>query len=336
MKSMFDYVSLDEMKADSGNARFFDDVSEGLHNRTVYDFIKENIHDLHPFLLTGLLESLDGHDLDLIDKCTDWFEIKVLKGRMLDGRKERAKVKNITHRLNYPIEEVLDDYVNHRAGKMREARRQLKKRFDGLDHAMQEKVMMAVMEHGIESDREFIYGKLYGEDFWVDDYIPLVQKWWEQFQEGKMAKVVVKYCPREYILEHLEELNYKCNYATLCLRTGIAPDPERLPGWTYLYVLKNSGGQLRFREGEDVVYKWVRKYLYEEASDKPVCSIYDIPYVRRMLAYLGEMGRVDDIMAIDAFEKRMRRVPRTQWGTAVIKALEDEFSSQPFVYDVVK
>ena len=151
---MFDYVSLDEMKADSGNARFFDDVAEGLHDHTVYDFIKENIHDLHPFSLTGLLESLDGHDLDLIEKCTDWFEIKVLKGRMLDGRKERAKV-------------------------------------------------------------------------------------------------VVKYCPREYILAHLEELDRKCNYATLCLRTGIEPDPERLPAWTYLYVLKTSGGQLRFREGEE-------------------------------------------------------------------------------------
>lgn len=123
---------------------------------------------------------------------------------------------------------------------------------------------------------------------------------------------------------------------TLCLRTGIEPDPDRLPAWTYLYVLKTSGGQLRFREGEEVVFKWVRKYLYEEASDKPVCSIYDIPYVRRMLAYLGEMGRTDDIMAIDAFEKRMKSIPRTEWGTAVIKALEDEFSFQPFVYDVVE
>ena len=151
-----------------------------------------------------------------------------------------------------------------------------------------------------------------------------------------MGKVVVKYCPREYILEHLEELDHKCNYATLCLRTGITPDPNRLPSWTYLYVLKTSGGQLRFREGEEVVYKWVRKYLYEEASDKPVCSIYDIPYVRRMLAYLGEMGRTDDIMAIDAFEKRMKSIPRTQWGTAVIRALEEEFSFPPFVYDEVK
>lgn len=322
--------------SDSGNARFFDEVAEGLHDRTVYDFIKENVHDLHPTMLTALLESLDGHDLDLIDKCTDWFEIKVLKGRMQDGRKERAKVKNSTHRLNYPIEEVLDDYVNHRSGKLREARRQLKKRFDGLDHAMQEKIMMAVMEHGTETDRDFIYGKLYGEDFWVDEYIPLVQKWWEAYQDGNLGKVVVKYCPREYILAHLEELDHRCNYATLCLRTGIEPDPQRLPAWTYLYVLKTSGGQLRFREGEEAVYKWVRKFLYEEASDKPVCSIYDIPYVRRMLAYLGEMGRVEDILAIDAFDKRMRRIPRVEWGTAVIKEIEAMFSFAPFVYRIVE
>ena len=333
---MFDYVSLDEMKADSGNARFFDDVAKGLHDHTVYDFIKENVNDLHPTMLTALLESLDGHDLDLIEKCTDWFEIKVLKGRMLGGRKERAKVKNCTHRLNYPIEEVLDDYVNHRTGKIREARRQLKKRFDGLDHAMQEKVMMAVMEHGIESDREFIYGKLYGEDFWVDEYIPLVQKWWEQFQDGRMAKVVVKYCPREYIIRHVDELEKRCNHATFCLRTGFSPDPERLPAWTYLYVKKTVGGQMQFLEGEKTVLTWVRKYLYEDAGDKPVCSLYEIPYVRRMLAYLGEMGMVEDIIALDEFDKRMRAVPRTEWGAAVIKEIESMFCLPPFVYDVVK
>jgi len=336
MKSMFDYVSLDELKVDSGNARFFDDVAEELHDRTVYDFIKENVSDLHPDMLKALLESLDRHDLDLIDKCTDWFEIKVLKGRMLDGRKERAKVKNGSRRLNYPIEEVLDDYMNRHTGKVVEAKRQLKKRFDGLDHSMQEKVMMAFMAQGGQREREFIYDKLYGDEFWVDDYIPLVQKWWEEFQDGKLGKVVVKYCSREYILTHLEELDHRCNYATLCLRTGIEPDPERLPSWTYLYVLKTSGGQVRFREGEEMVFKWVRKYLYEEASDKPVCSIYDIPYVRRMLAYLGEMGRVEDIMAIDAFDKRMRNTPRATWGTAVIKALEEEFSFAPFVYRVVE
>ena len=176
---------------DSGDAQFFDDVADRLHDRTVYDIIKWAATDMHPTLITALLETLDEHDIELIDQCTDWFEIKVLKGRMLDGRKERAKPKNVTHRLNYPIEEVLDDYVNRRKGKHVEAKRQLKKRFDGLDHDMQEKVMMALMEHGGEAERNFIYEKLYGDEFWTDEYIPLIQKWWETCRERKLARVIV-------------------------------------------------------------------------------------------------------------------------------------------------
>ena len=336
MKSIFDYIDPDMPIVDCADAQFFDDVASCLHDRTVYDFLKENVRDLHPSTITALLESLDGHDVSMIDRCTDWTELKVLKCRMLDARKERAARKS-SHRLNYPIEEVLDDFLNRRTGKLVEAKRQLRKRFDGLDHPMQEKVMMALMEHGHERERNFIIDKLYGEDFWADEYIPLVRKWWEQYHDGRMARVVVKYCPREYILAHLEELDHHCNYATLCLRTGMSPDPERLPSWTYLFVLKTIGGQLRFREGEEVVFKWVRQYLYEENADsKPVHSIYDIPYVRRMLAYLGEMGRVEDIIAIDSFEKRMRAVPRPDWGTSVIRAIEDEFPFPPFVYKVVR
>ena len=287
----------------------------------------------HPVIIEALMQTWSNERLEEF-KDTDPWGLGIIAARVLKYR-NRAK-KPTGHRLNYPIDEVLDDYLCRRRGKFAEAKRQLKKRFDGLEHSMQEKVMMAFIEQGNKADREFIYGKLYGEDFWVDDYIPLVQKWWEEFHDGKMSKVVVKYCPREYILAHLDELEDWCNYATLCLRTGIKPDPKRLPSWTYLYVLKTNGGQMRFREGEEVVFQWVRKYLYEEASDKPVCSIYDIPYVRRMLAYLGEMGRVCDIMAIDAFDRRMQNVHRTEWGKAVIEALEAEFGFPPFVYDEVK
>ena len=286
--------------------------------------------------ITALLETLDDHDIELIDQCTDWFEIKVLKGRLLYGRKERAKPRNASHRLNYPIEEVLDDYVNHRTGKVLEAKRQLKKRFDGLDHDKQEAVMWAFMGHGGLAERNFIYDKLYGDEFWMDDYIPLIQEWWKVFQDSKLANVIVKYCPREYILEHLEELEGLCNYATLCIRTGLQPKEEKLNPRTYLYVLKTTGGQLGFHQGRRMVLKHVREYLYEEGEGSPVCSIYDIPYVKRMMAYLGEMGLVDDIMALDNFDKRMRPIPRKDWGAAVIKAIEEEYDYPLFVYKDVK
>lgn len=320
----------DETVFSRGDVQFFDEVAGELHDRTVYDILKAQVADIHPTAITALLESLDAHDIALMGRCTDWFEVRVQSKRVQDGRASRAKPKHGTRRLNYPIDEVLDDYVNHRKGKVVEARRQLRKRFDGLDHDRQEAVMLAFMEHGSQTERNFIYAKLYGEEFWTDDYIPLVQRWYEAFpDDGKLAKVIVKYCPREYILSHLEELERRCNYATLCLRTGLTPDPGRLPPWTYLYVLKTSGGQLRFREGEEVVFRWVRRYLYEESADEPVQSLYSIPYVRRMLFYLGEMGRLEDILAIDAFDQRMCSIPSEEWSTSVIKAIEEEFDFPP-------
>lgn len=55
-----------------------------------------------------------------------------------------------------------------------------------------------------------------------------------------------------------------------------------------------------------------------------------------MMAYLGEMGLVDEIMALDAFDKQMRSVPRKDWGTAAIKAIEEEYDFPPYVYKNVK
>lgn len=287
------------------------------------------------FAQEALMQRLDDAELEFIAEGDD-FDLGYIATKILKYRKKRAKPKNITHRLNYPIEEVLEDYVSRHTGKVVEAKRQLKKRFDGLDHDMQEKVMMALMAHGNFAERNFIYEKLYGEEFWTDDYIPLIQRWWEEFHDGKMAKVIVKYCSREYILNHLEELEGLCSYATLCLRTGLPPKEDRLNPRTYLYVLKTIGGQMGFHEGRRIVFKHIREYLYEEGEGNPVCSIYEIPYVKRMMAYLGEMGLVDEIMALDAFDKQMHPVHRKDWGTAVIKAIEEEYNFPPFVYKDVK
>ena len=129
-----------------------------------------------------------------------------------------------------------------------------------------------------------------------------------------------------HLLEHLEELEDHCNYSTLCLRTGIQPKEEKLKPWTYLYVLKTVGGQLSFHQGRRMVLKQVWAYLREEGGDASVSSIYDVPYVKRMLAYLGEMGMVEDIMELDAFDKKMRSVPEKDWSAAVLAAIEEEFT----------
>ena len=97
---MLKYLTANAPLNDSGSAQFFDEWAQLLHDRTVYDIIKNNVRDMHPILINALLETLDDHDLELIEDCTDWFEIKVLKGRLLDGRIERAKAKNSPDRRN--------------------------------------------------------------------------------------------------------------------------------------------------------------------------------------------------------------------------------------------
>ena len=112
---------------------------------------------------------------------------------------------------------------------------------------------------------------------------------------------------------------------------GMTPEPGRLSPQTYLWVLKNIDAQLLFREGERAVLGAVRDYLYERQEKEPVDCIYGVPYVIRMMGYLGEMGLEDEIIAIDALDRRMAKVPKKEWAGAVIKAIEDEFDFPEYV-----
>ena len=197
--------------------------------------------------------------------------------------------------------------------------------------------MMAFMSQGTLSDRELIYGQMYEDGgFWVDGYIPLVQRWWEMYHDRKMARVVVKRCPREYILTHAHELIGRCNYASLCLKTGMRPEEGVLPYRTYLYVMKCVGGTLRPREGEKTVLMHVRECLYEDEQQFIHDSIFDLPYVKRMVRYLGEMGLTDDILALDAFDRRMQDLPGIEWGTDIIRAIEEEFTLPEYIFKQIK
>ena len=292
---------------------------------------KYNDHNLSFFAREALMQKLSNKELKELTEGDD-ADLGILASRILRIRASRDRyAKSSSHRLNYPIEEVLDDYVERRKGKLVEARRQLKKRFDGQEHSMQERIMLAFMEHGTLTEREFIYEKLYGDEFWVDAYIPLVEAWWEEFHDHELARVVIKRCPKPFLLKHLDELLEHGNYATLCIRTGMTPEPGRLSPQTYLWVLKNIDAQLLFREGERTVLGAVRDYLYERQEKEPVDCIYGVPYVIRMMGYLGEMGLDDEIIAIDALDRRMAKVPKDEWAGALIKAIEDEFDFPKYV-----
>ena len=48
------------------------------------------------------------------------------------------------------------------------------------------------------------------------------------------------------------------------------------------------------------------------------------------------MGMVEDIMAVDAFNRRLRGLPPTKWMNTAIKEIEDAFPTKEYVFKKIK
>ena len=76
-------------------------------------------------------------------------------------------MKNIT-KHNRPINTVLKEYVERHKGKIVEARKELQRRFNGLDWNIQKKILIAHLKSS-KSDREWAYTLLL--NYW-DERLP--------------------------------------------------------------------------------------------------------------------------------------------------------------------
>lgn len=89
---------------------------------------------------------------------------------------------------------------------------------------------------------------------------------------------------------------------------------------------RNHGSNIPipFEGGWKAVIDVVREYLQNEDAEIEYTTIYSIPGVYGMLIYLGQTGQADDIMELDAFDKRFLNVPREEWAGTVLRATEAE------------
>lgn len=89
---------------------------------------------------------------------------------------------------------------------------------------------------------------------------------------------------------------------------------------------RNHGSNIpiAFEGGWKAVLDAVREYLLKEDAQIEYATIYSIPGVYGMLIYLGQEGKAEDIIALDAFDRRYLNVPMEEWAGTVIRAIEDE------------
>ena len=88
---------------------------------------------------------------------------------------------------------------------------------------------------------------------------------------------------------------------------------------------RNHGSNIPipFEGGWKAVLDVVREYLRKEDTEIEYATIYSVPGVYGMLIYLGQEGKTEDILALDAFDRRYLHVPREEWAGTVIQATLD-------------
>ena len=210
-------------------------------------------------------------------------------------------MKNII-KHNRPINTVLKEYIERQKGKVVEARKELQRRFNGLDWNIQKKILVAHLKSS-KSDREWAYPLLL--HYWDDSFKPCVQEIWETFHEERCSWIIIRYFPKDYIFNNLHLLNYERNYMFICLRFGLDEgfviEKEKLKPEDVLYVHYRLGIGIQPNEAKAWLYEIainaVLNYYRNDLDLRPseqgrITELYPqrIKQLGRALYYVNEMG----------------------------------------------
>lgn len=116
---------------------------------------------------------------------------------------------------NTPIATLIKNYTNKGSGKVCSSRKEIIKRFFGVDWRHQKQILFAFLQSGM-SDRKWAYKKLFA--FWDDCFIPVLKDLWEQYHERELSWLVIRFFPTDYLKREIESLSEGRNYYFLYQR----------------------------------------------------------------------------------------------------------------------
>lgn len=217
------------------------------------DIIKHLVNTLKSEQLVELRAATDNEDV--------WF---------YTNSKINAKTSNEVKTVNVPLQQLLDDFNNSRSGKVHEARRELKKRFEAQSFADQERIIAAFMNKASKTDvvwctKYFVenYAEtvvyqgqqfdVVGYMFWKDEYLDVIKRHWEHDMDNyKLLKAIVLFDSAEYLKERIRLIEAETpgiidrpSYSSLLLKVcedKSYPLPkERLTPSQYAYITAKTG-----------------------------------------------------------------------------------------------
>ena len=200
---------------------------------------------------------------------------------------------------------LLKRFTNKKSGKVEEARKEIKARFDYLDWSVQKRILYAFLSSG-KTDRAWAYAKLLR--YWDDCFIPVIESLWNQNHEIKCSWPIIRHFPEEYVSKNLDLLSNGDNYYFICRRLAHHPgfhiDRSRLTITEYLSVLNSAGRRSDMKDALDTLFELFGYYcsvgvnMIDIACPIPIIRLIglnpmDIRGIRRAMRNLDEMGCKD-------------------------------------------
>ena len=116
---------------------------------------------------------------------------------------------------NTPAATLIKNYQNKKSGKVTVSRREIQRRFNGMEWRHQKKILLAFI-NASASDREWASRKMFA--FWDNSFIPVVKSLWEQYHEISLSWLILRYFRKEYLKDNMSSLSEGRNYYYLCQR----------------------------------------------------------------------------------------------------------------------
>ena len=188
---------------------------------------------------------------------------------------------------NKPIATVIKNYIDKQSGKVTESRKEIQRRFFGLDWKDQKRIMFAFLDAG-KSDRDWAYSRLL--DLWDGSFEQKISDLWAKYHEFRCAWIIIRHFPLDYIKNNIDQFKDDRDYYFICLRLAkdknYVIDRTKLSKTDYLALLYHTEREITDNEARDYLYGIVHDYCLKDS-------------LLRSLEHVGESKRGSVITPIN-------------------------------------
>ena len=202
---------------------------------------------------------------------------------------------------NEKIDTVLGRFLDKKSKRVSESRKELLKRFDNASFSEQKKIIKAFLSSNNTSDIE--WAAVQADRLWDKSYADFIKAAFERKPVESLGLTIIRHMPIDYV-RVLESQLMMFSRSEYCIRLAEESDElirkYDLNIFEILYVKARIGGKVNLTDLQ-VEYRFF-KFIYSYSQNvllgiyRTKDSIDSIPWIRRALWALGELGYRDILM----------------------------------------